>query len=158
MAAEDEADWHRVAMQPIVNDRWEASFKPARIGRHRFTVQAWWDAWETFRHDLSAKHAAGQPVNLEIEEGCHMIEAAASLCRRLPHGSIRRTLVGQIALLLAEETAEAMHAADERPFATEFTPAVPLDVDRPQAGFASWYKMFPAPPRMTRRGTAPSAM
>jgi starch synthase (maltosyl-transferring) len=140
--AEDETDWHRVAMQPIVNDRWEASFRPARIGRHHFTVQAWWDAWETFRHDLSAKHAAGQPVNLEIEEGCHMIEAAAG--RAGVAARIRsQDTVGQIALLLAQETAEAMHAADERPFATEYTPAVPLDVDRPQAGFASWYEMFP---------------
>ena len=50
---------------------------------------------------------------------------------------------GTIALLLAEETAEAMHRVDERPFATESTPAGPLDVDRPQAGFASWYQMFP---------------
>jgi starch synthase (maltosyl-transferring) len=140
--AEDEADWHRVAMRPIVNDRWEASFKPARIGRHRFTVQAWWDAWETFRHDLSAKHTAGQPVNLEIEEGCHMVEAAAD--RAGIAARIRsQDAVGQIALLLAEETAEAMHEADERPFATEYAPAVPLDVDRPQAGFASWYEMFP---------------
>jgi starch synthase (maltosyl-transferring) len=140
--AEDETDWHRVAMQPIVNDRWEASFRPARIGRHHFTVQAWWDAWETFRHDLSAKHAAGQPVNLEIEEGCHIIEAAAG--RAGVAARIRsQDTVGQIALLLAQETAEAMHAADERPFATEYTPAVPLDVDRPQAGFASWYEMFP---------------
>ena len=57
-AADDEADWHRVAMrlEPTANDRWEASFVPARIGRHRFTVQAWWDAWGTFRHDLSAKY------------------------------------------------------------------------------------------------------
>jgi starch synthase (maltosyl-transferring) len=140
--AEDEADWHRVAMRLIVNDRWEASFKPARIGRHRFTVQAWWDAWETFRHDLSAKHTAGQPVNLEIEEGCHMVEAAAD--RAGIAARIRsQDAVGQIALLLAEETAEAMHEADERPFATEYAPAVPLDVDRPQAGFASWYEMFP---------------
>ena len=139
--AEDETDWHRVAMQPIVNDRWEASFKPARIGRHCFTVQAWWDAWETFRHDLSAKHAAGQPVNLEIEEGCHMIEAAdlAGIAARIRS----QDAMGQIALLLAEETAEAMHRVDERPFATEYTPIVPLDVDRPQAGFASWYEMFP---------------
>ena len=36
-----------------------------------------------------------------------------------------------------------MHAADDQPFATELTPAIPLDADRPQAAFASWYEMFP---------------
>ena len=75
--AEDETGWQRVPMRLVVNDRWEASFVPARVGRHRFTVRAWWDTWETFRHDLAAKHAAGQAVSLEIEEGCHMIEASA---------------------------------------------------------------------------------
>jgi starch synthase (maltosyl-transferring) len=139
--ADDEADWHRVAMQPVVNDRWEASFVPARTGRHRFTVEAWWDAWGTFRHDLSAKHAAGQNVTLEIEEGCRMIAMAnhadtAARVRALDAGQ-------QIALLLGAELEQAMQAADQRPFAARHAHAIPLDVDRPQAGFASWYEMFP---------------
>ena len=49
----------------------------------------------------------------------------------------------QVALLLAEDTAAAMHALDDRPFAAEHAPAVRLDAERPQAGFASWYEMFP---------------
>ena len=75
-SAADEAGWHRVAMQPTTNDRWEASFTPERIGRYRVTIEAWWDLWDTFRHDLSAKHAAGQMVTLEIEEGRRMVRAA----------------------------------------------------------------------------------
>ena len=140
--AEDETGWHRVPMRLVVNDRWEACFMPARVGRHRFTVRAWWDTWETFRHDLSAKHLAGQVVNLEIEEGCHMIEASPD--RSCITTRIRSLdTAQQIALLLAEDTARVMHAADDQPFATELTPAIPLDVDRPQAAFASWYEMFP---------------
>ncbi len=140
--AEDETGWHRVPMRLVVNDRWEARFMPARVGRHLFTVQAWWDTWETFRHDLSAKHLAGQVVNLEIEEGCHMIEASPD--RSCIATRIRSLdTAQQIALLLAEDTARVMHAADDQPFATELTPAIPLDVDRPQAAFASWYEMFP---------------
>ena len=140
--AEDETGWQRVPMRLVVNDRWEASFVPARVGRHRFTVRAWWDTWETFRHDLAAKHAAGQAVSLEIEEGCHMIEASAD---RAYIATRIRSLdaAQQIALLLSEDTAHVMHAADDQPFATELTPAIPLDADRPQAAFASWYEMFP---------------
>ena len=79
-AADDEADWHRVTMQtrPTANDRWQASFVPARIGRHRFTVQAWWMRGEPSRHDLSAKYAAGQTVTLEIEEGLLHDQAAVA--------------------------------------------------------------------------------
>ena len=73
-----------------------------------------------------------------------MIEAARGLAEASPRAvRIAGRCLGQIALLLAEETAEAMHEADDRPFATEYAPAIPLDVDRPQAGFASWYEMFP---------------
>ena len=80
-SAADEAGWHRVAMRLVENDRWEASFTPDRIGRYRVTIEAWWDAWGTFRHDLSAKHAAGQVVTLELEEGRQMLAAAIA---RLP--------------------------------------------------------------------------
>ncbi len=108
--ADDETDWHRVAMRLMVNDRWEASFVPARIGRHRFTVQAWWDAWATFRHDLAAKHAAGQEVDagdrgrLPHDRGARPTRRSASrprVSRRLSRWMPRQ----QVALLLAEETA-----------------------------------------------------
>jgi starch synthase (maltosyl-transferring) len=150
-AADDEAEWHRVPMQPLVNDRWQAVFRPARLGRHRFTVQAWWDTWGTFRHDLSAKHAAGQTVALEIEEGTHLIAAGAARAPTRQQGALVKIAkllqsldaTQQTAILLADETAAAMSAVDERLFAAEFSPAIVLDADRPQAGFASWYEMFP---------------
>ena len=147
----DEAGWHRVPMTLVENDRWEGSFSPSRVGRYRFTVEAWWDGWETFRHDLSAKHAAGQTVTLEIEEGRRMVAAAVE---RAPPDE-RAVLKGRLAklpsmeagqqvdLLLGADVARAMHLADERPFTVHHSPAILLDVDRPQAGFASWYEMFP---------------
>ena len=73
----DDPVWRRETMTLINNDRWHASFTPDRIGPHWYTVEAWWDVWGTFRHDLHAKHAAGVPVVLELEEGRRMIAAAA---------------------------------------------------------------------------------
>src|SRR5262249_32303325 len=48
-ATDDDSGWYHVPMRPVSNDRWQASFAPARVGRHRYTVRAWWDAWGTFR-------------------------------------------------------------------------------------------------------------
>jgi starch synthase (maltosyl-transferring) len=149
--ADDEAGWHRAAMRLIGNDRWAASFCPERIGRHRFTVEAWWDLWGTFRHDLAAKHAAGQDVAVEVEEGRHMLQTVAARAPdRMSPGLLciaDRVKSGlpaeQIAILLSQAAADAMRAADERPFASRSAPEIPLDVDRPQAAFASWYEMFP---------------
>jgi starch synthase (maltosyl-transferring) len=147
----DEAGWHRVPMTLVENDRWEASFTPSRIGRYRFTVEAWWDAWATFRHDIHAKHAAGQTVTLEIEEGRRLLVDAAK--RAPPKARIiladvlgRLPSLGgdaQVQRLLASEAAEAMRASDDRPFTVQHVPPVQLDVDRPQAAFASWYELFP---------------
>jgi len=150
-AAADEAEWHRVPMRLVVNDRWEARFVPDRVGRHRFTIQAWWDAWGTFRHDLEAKHAAGQVVTLEIEEGRSMLQAAsarAGTCTHTRLSVLNERLASleseqQVALLLAPETAMAMRAAEDRPYLAEHRPPIAVDVDRPQAAFASWYEMFP---------------
>jgi len=150
-AAVDEVGWHRVPMHLVVNDRWEARFIPERVGRYRFTVRAWWDAWGTFRHDIEAKHAAGQVLTLEIEEGRGLLQAAAARIGSCAHtglSAIAERIASadpeqQVALLLASATAEAMQAADDQPFLAEYKPPIDLDVDRPQAGFASWYEMFP---------------
>lgn len=147
----DEAGWHRVPMTLVENDRWEASFAPSRIGRYHFTIEAWWDAWATFRHDIHAKHAAGQAVPLEIEEGRRLMAAAADRAPAKARAVLAEVLARlpslapdeQVALLLASDTATAMHASDDRPFTAQHVPAVLLDVDRPQAAFASWYEMFP---------------
>ncbi|MGH7155779.1 MAG: maltotransferase domain-containing protein, partial [Acetobacteraceae bacterium] len=39
--AADEPDWRREPMKPVANDRWEAQFTPARVGRHYCTIEAW---------------------------------------------------------------------------------------------------------------------
>ncbi len=150
-SAADEAGWHRVAMRLVENDRWAASFTPDRIGRYRVTIEAWWDLWGTFRHDLSAKHAAGQVVTLELAEGGQMLAAAIARLPEPKRGALSDIAdrlpaldtAAQIALLLAPQTAAAMRLADDRPFGVHHMPAISYEVDRPQAGFASWYEMFP---------------
>ena len=145
------ASWQREPMTPVNNDRWEAAFAPMRIGPHEFTVEAWWDVWGTFRHDLHAKHAAGVPVMLEIEEGRRMIAAAAE---RAEGPKLEKLAIilerfetadapARVALLLSDAAMAAMEAVDAREFRVRHEPSLRLDVDRPQAAFASWYELFP---------------
>ncbi len=146
----DEAEWRRVPMRLVVNDRWEARFTPERVGPHFYTVEAWWDVWGTFRHDLHAKHAAGQNVTLEIEEGRQMIARAADRASGMEREALRRILDDMAAadderrvdLLLSDATLAAMHAVDPHAFSCWHAP-LRLDADRPQAMFASWYELFP---------------
>lgn len=49
----------------------------------------------------------------------------------------------QVALLLDEATADAMRAADDRPFESTSAVEYGVTVDRPAALFSSWYEIFP---------------
>ncbi len=121
---QDATTWHQVPLQLVVNDRWEASFTPERVGPHVFTIEAWWDVWGTFRHDLHAKHAAGQSLRLEVQEGQLLLERAAARVTGATRTALQRILdaikaadeAHAVALLLAEQTLAAMQAADDRPF------------------------------------------
>ncbi len=154
--------WHddlgqqqRVPMQlvkPLGRDLWEARFTPRRIGRHGFIIEAWWDLYGTYRHELAKKHQAGVPVELELEEGRRLVVAAAERSE----GELKAALEARldrfasldgddtrVALLLDEETLQLMQAADERPHLARSDAHYPLDVERLAARFASWYELFP---------------
>jgi starch synthase (maltosyl-transferring) len=161
--AGDEQEWHRIEMQLLGNDRWQAGFVPARIGRYLFTIEAWRDRYGTLCRDLEVKHRAGADVAVEIAEGRQFLERAKegalggqdriiasalhALCNVPPERSVD--------ILLSRELREAMHEAEERLFLHRHEPPFPVDVERPQASFAAWYEMFPrsATDDPTRHGT-----
>jgi starch synthase (maltosyl-transferring) len=133
-------------MRPAGNDRWEADLALPRTGRWLYTIEAWRDAFGTYRDELGKKHAAGVDVRLELIEGCEMVSAAAARVPALRSVVERLARSGpgeQAALLLAASTAALMAEADQRAFAVRLSPPCPIDADRPIAGFASWYELFP---------------
>ena len=137
----DDGDWRRVPMQRLANDRWQAEFVPQRVGRHAFTIEAWWDEWGTFRRDLRTKHDAGLDVAAEINEGLKLLRELAGPAMIAPvlHGQTDERLE----LLLSAAVQEVVASSDHRRFRVWHTPDILLDADRPQAAFASWYELFP---------------
>jgi starch synthase (maltosyl-transferring) len=148
--ADGEAGWHRQCMRFVGNDRWQAEFTPLRVARHLFVIEAWWDVYATYRHELQKKHAAGVPLSLELQEGRLHLQRAVEhgqgevratleeLLRRLERASHTEA----VELLLSGEASAAMSAADAHPHRT-YSNAFPLDVERERALFASWYELFP---------------
>jgi starch synthase (maltosyl-transferring) len=147
--AGDERDWRRAPMEALPNDRWAASFAPARVGKHFFTIEAWRDEFATLCRDIQIKRAAGVDVTLETAEGhellAHASEAGGSV------GALAAVLARfdaaapdeRLEILLAPSTRAAMAASGRRPFGTRREPRLPIEIERPQAGFASWYELFP---------------
>jgi starch synthase (maltosyl-transferring) len=137
----DEA-WTETRMRLVNNDRWRASFPLPQVGVYEFTVQAWRDAFASFRDELGKKHNAGVDVSVEMIEGRHLIDDAglslADTAKRLRSAE----LTAQVALLLSADVASLMMAADPRPFAV-CSAVMPVDADRIESRFASWYEIFP---------------
>jgi starch synthase (maltosyl-transferring) len=161
----DEAAWQEIRMKPIGNDRWRAVLPLQRMGRHFLMVEAWRDAFATYRDELVKKVNAGLDVSLELEEGRLLVLSAveyASEKGRDEAAGLLKTLAGlleggqedrlgeagidyseRIAAMLSEQTAEAMRQADSRPFVVRSEPVLSIDAERTAARFSSWYELFP---------------
>jgi starch synthase (maltosyl-transferring) len=149
--AADESRWRRAPMQLLGNDRWRATMLPDRVGRYEFTIEAWLDEFGTFCRDFHLKRSAGADITLELVEGRQILEWAAAKAGRSAQKVIASALdwlndasVDTSAnILLSPDLREVMREADERRFRHRWQPALPLEVERPQAGFAAWYELFP---------------
>ncbi|CAM3372440.1 alpha-1,4-glucan--maltose-1-phosphate maltosyltransferase [Burkholderia ubonensis] len=148
----DSADWREVDMAPLGNDRWMAEFRPDRIGRYEFTIEAWRDPYVNWCREVGKKVDAGLDITLELREGAliladiarHAVTARARLalehaCRVDDSLDAGHTL----SALTAPTLADAVAAARFRPYVLRHLPPQPVDVEPALAGFASWYELFP---------------
>ncbi len=137
--------WSRVAMRAEQNDRWSASFTPAKPGRYVYAIEAWTDDFGTWRRDFLAKQKAGMDVRLEIEEGRDLLMTLKS--RNTAHARLIREIcrTPDIALdpaaLLSEELAAA--AGKGRQSDLTRSTSYPLIADRLLARAGAWYEMMP---------------
>jgi starch synthase (maltosyl-transferring) len=143
---ETEKGWQRAPMQLHGNDRWTGTFTPQKVGRYLYVIEAWTDAFATWRHGVMAKMDAGQDVSLDALEG------AAMMTRADPHDKATALTIttaceaflqnGDIAALLTDEVEHAMAASQPRTDLTQ-SKAFPLMADRARAVEGAWYEMIP---------------
>ena len=135
-----ESEWRRSAMTPLGNDRWRGSMMPRRVGRHFYTIEAWRDEYGSLSHALEVKSRAGVDVAVDIAD-------AAAHLRRLGLGKLvakldRDDAAAAVRLLTASETHHLVAANEVRHLPCRH-PEIAVEVERPQAEFASWYELFP---------------
>jgi starch synthase (maltosyl-transferring) len=148
---DDEAAWNEAPMAALGNDRWRGDFTVAALGRYRYTVSAWVDTFLSWRHDFERRVDAGD-LRVAAQTGAEIIAAAAVRAR----GDDRRKMTEWARELRETTDVEALRdiALDDareaiaqrypdRRFETTFPVEFPLVVDRPRAGFSSWYELFP---------------
>ncbi len=147
--------WRETELVPAGDDVWRASLELASLGRHRYTVMAWVDAFASWRRGLERKFAANVDVSLELLEGALVIDAAYRRHRDPVLSDAARALRGsepipdRVARATSPALADAMAAASDRALATRYRHELQVQVERPIAATSAWYEMFP---RSTREG------
>ncbi len=139
----DEAEWERMPMVALDNDRYAASFPLARIGRYLFTIEAWHDHFASLLEDIAKKRKAGVPIALEVEEVIALIRAAEGKAYIEFLGALERATSEERLTLLAKPETLTLMRTVRREFLVRLEPALVLEAERPAAGFASWYELFP---------------
>ncbi|MDX9859520.1 MAG: DUF3416 domain-containing protein [Rhodospirillales bacterium] len=146
-------DWTETPMQ-VVNaglDRWVGRLRLTRNGRAAYTVEAWVDAFATWRDELAKKREAGQDVTLELAEGRVLVEGARERARGADRTALENRLAAFDAAPDARARAEVMMGDDLNALMARWPEREPcvvyrtleVVVDRVQARFAAWYEMFP---------------
>ncbi|MBU6507335.1 MAG: DUF3416 domain-containing protein [Alphaproteobacteria bacterium] len=142
--------WRTVAMQPLDNDRWSAAITLTEIGRYLYTIEAWTDAFASWRDRLAAKRQAGHSLTDDFGEGVallaeavHDADGSGRTTIEAALASAQRDAATAVDLFLAPALEVAMAKWGPRRHVTRLEPARPLVVDRAEARFAAWYEMFP---------------
>ena len=147
----------RIPMRPLGNDRFGADVTVDAPGRWTFAIEGFADPIATWQHGIEVKHAAGQNVALELEEGARLHEAAlANVPKGVRTAAYRAAFENAVKALrggaadvdaaLAIATGRDVQDALERyPLRRLVTVSdkLAVAVDRPRALYGSWYEMFP---------------
>jgi starch synthase (maltosyl-transferring) len=153
--APGDAVWNAV---PLVydepHDRWSASIFLDRLGRWLYTIEAWTDAFGTWRRALQKRLDAGlDVVEVELMEGAALLEATTARAGGEAGVMLAKTaallrdqgasLSERARAALSPEVCSVMAAHGSRAPRTRHGRVFAVAVDRERARFASWYEMFP---------------
>ena len=154
--AASETSFREVPMTLLHNDIWLASFTPPDVGRYVYTVVAWVDNFESWRHELM-RRVDEADIRIALRLGAIALDAAASRASGEDSASLGK-LARQLETSAADTGLDAPHlkalALDEslatlaqrypdRRFETRYSAELPLVADRVRARFSSWYELFP---------------
>jgi starch synthase (maltosyl-transferring) len=135
--------------------RWAGSFDVQSMGRHEYTVEAWTDAFGTWRDELERKLDAGQHgLASELSEGIVLLRAAAGSAQSagnralIDHAltALEDRAIPEAAkhdVALGPELFEAVERVQERRESVTLEAPVMIEVDRLRARFGAWYELFP---------------
>jgi len=143
-----------VRMTFVTNDRWRVTVTFPENRLYECSFIAWRDVFMHWRSDTAKKHAAGQDIALELEEGRRLIEPVvksgsgasredkAWLKDVLKRDKALKANAERFALLGDTEVVATMHRAGPRTNLSRYK-LIEVFADREAAAFSAWYELMP---------------
>ncbi|HZR80967.1 MAG TPA: alpha-1,4-glucan--maltose-1-phosphate maltosyltransferase [Candidatus Binatia bacterium] len=152
-------DWSEVALAPTGspgNDRWAARFRVGALGVHEYSIEAWVDAFSSWRHGLARKLDAGLGVHSELLEGAALVANAAARAEAAGErddAELLRAASARLAdaardgerarMALSPSLRDAVARHPDRTQAARYARTLRIQVERERAAEGAWYEFFP---------------
>jgi starch synthase (maltosyl-transferring) len=150
---ERERRWREAVMDFLGNDRWRASIALEKVGRYRYTLEAWLDPFKGWRRDMQKRLSAYQDVSVDLVIGARLVGEAS----RRAGGRDARTLAAiakqaldpavdvteRIRALMAQDLDALMARHPDLDRATRYEQELEVLVEPERAQFSAWYELFP---------------
>jgi starch synthase (maltosyl-transferring) len=154
----DGEEWRESPLQRVDahvdGDRWAGEFGVDGLGRWSWTIEAWVDAFASWRDELRRKVDAGEPdLSGELSEGVVLLEQAAKRAKGQDRKRISQALTrlrdegipgeARNETALDPELLETVSRHPDRSRSTVMPERLYVDVDPERARFGAWYELFP---------------
>jgi starch synthase (maltosyl-transferring) len=162
---ERERRWRPAVMDFLGNDRWRASFVVEKLGRYRYTLEAWLDPFKGWRRDMEKRLAAYQDVHVDLVIGGRLLEEAAGRAKGRDARTMARLaervldedmdVAERIRLAMGTDATELSARYPDLTQATRYERELEVIVEPERARFSAWYELFPrsTAPEPGRHGT-----
>ena len=143
--------WTEVPMRFVNNDRWAGQFVVEKEGDYLYTIEAWVDHLASWEHEITLKIRDAQHVNSELLVGASLLEKTVKNASKEDKKAIQEVIKAfrdekryneAVVLAIGEQMAEWIEKYPHRENVTRYK-ELSVWVDRPRAGFSTWYSMFP---------------
>ncbi len=149
--SKDEHDWHETPMKALGNDAWIGSFAVTEEKEYLYTIRGYVCEFSSWCHDLKKRVDAKRDVTIDLQIGSALLKDAAT---RAKGNDQKKLLTWAEDLLKTDHTsavklalsAELYRFMDEHldlEKSVIYAQELKVDVERPRAGFSSWYEFFP---------------
>ena len=145
-----EKAWREVAMMPLGNDRWRASFPITELGQYIYTLTAWADHFLSWRQEFARRNDA-QDIAVALQTGAKLVGEASARSdgeHQLQLQQLAKELRtakpdAGITLALSETLENLMRQHSDRSLASDYPDILSVWSEPVKARYSTWYEFFP---------------